>query len=142
MEKSTNDKELYAFVKGHYYSDIEENILWEPFEFWSHEDVEKQIQKDVQSLTEFMKRHREQDVEQLATHLVEMYKDVYERELATRKGTNLIEREGVTRLEIIGDEKESSPRIFSRWNIKRVRESVQDNGRTIKLFIETEEKEE
>lgn len=49
-----SDKEIYEFCKGNYYSDIENNIRWEPFEEWATNELEKQINQDVISLKQFM----------------------------------------------------------------------------------------
>lgn len=50
------DKELYDFCKGHYYCcDADgEDCLWEPFENYPKEDIEKYIQDDICSLKRFM----------------------------------------------------------------------------------------
>lgn len=56
MEKT--DEELREFCKGQYYSDIQENLLWEPFENWEQKDIDKQIDCDVKSLKEFMYEKR------------------------------------------------------------------------------------
>lgn len=48
------EKEIYEFVKGHYYSDLEEDILWQPFEDECKEEIEEQIQLDIKSLKEFI----------------------------------------------------------------------------------------
>lgn len=49
----TND-EIYDFCKGHYYSDVEEKLLWEPFEDYAVEDVEIFIKNDVDALKDFL----------------------------------------------------------------------------------------
>ena len=52
-----NIEEIYKFCKGHYYSVFteDEETLWEPFENWSEEDVEEQIQADVLSMVNFLR---------------------------------------------------------------------------------------
>lgn len=42
-----------------------------------------------------------------------------------------MQRLNVTRLEIIDE----NGRVYSRWDIDRLEVSVQDDGRTIKMFV-------
>lgn len=48
-----------------------------------------------------------------------------------------IETTKVTRIEVIDHGKESSPfgRVFSKWGCKTVELQVQDDGKTLKIFL-------
>jgi len=50
-------KDMFEFVKGHYYSDEEESILWEPFENHEQQEVQEFIVNGVYSLKCFLKEH-------------------------------------------------------------------------------------
>jgi len=52
--KERSIEEIREFCKGHYYSDIEEGILWEPFEDYEEEHIKGLIESDIKSLCEFI----------------------------------------------------------------------------------------
>lgn len=53
------DEELYNFCREHYYcgkiGESQENIVWQPFENYSIDEIEEFIDNDVQALKKFFK---------------------------------------------------------------------------------------
>lgn len=53
--KHPNDKALLSFIRAHYYCD--DNTLWQPFEHWTPEQVDEQIDDDLLALKLFLNKH-------------------------------------------------------------------------------------
>ena len=55
--KTISSKQLKSFVRGHYFSDEDETVLWEPFEYgcYEKEQIEEFIDSDLWSLQAFLK---------------------------------------------------------------------------------------
>lgn len=47
------DKDIEEFCRAHYYCDSGEK--WQPFEYWSDEDIQECIDNDVTALKHFLK---------------------------------------------------------------------------------------
>lgn len=54
MKTEKTYEDLHDYFKGHYYSDIEEGILWAPFEYTPEDEIEEFIDNDIQSLVKFL----------------------------------------------------------------------------------------
>ena len=55
--QEAKDDAIYAFCRGHYYIDEKIDDLWEPFENYKKEEIDKFIADDVSALKGFLKHY-------------------------------------------------------------------------------------
>ena len=67
MSKTLNET-LREWVEGNYFLDNVENGMrekWEPFENWSDEQLEEQVELDIQTLSKFLIENKKEIIKNL-----------------------------------------------------------------------------